>query len=156
MIRTEYSWVRDRERVRERSSRVVTRGRVERAVSNGTRAVIIAGLLHATLVAPVCRAYRWSQHAHVNTAVLRLNKGSALGKFLFRTALKNGLDFHPMSISKYTKDAYIEGLLLRLPDALFDSAWLNTESYQRDRPPQPYFTECVTPIKLWTCLLIYP
>ncbi|GJE91425.1 hypothetical protein PsYK624_075750 [Phanerochaete sordida] len=86
-------------------------------------------------------AYRWSRLEKYNTAVLRMNKNSALGTFLFRTALKNGLDFHPMSISKYTKDAYIEGLLLRLPDALFDSAWLNTESYQRDRPPQPYFTE---------------
>ena len=85
-------------------------------------------------------AYRWSRLEKYNTAVLRMNKGSALGTFLFRTALKNGLDFHPMSISKYTKDAYLEGLLLRLPDALFDSAWLNTESYQRDRPPQPYFT----------------
>jgi len=70
-----------------------------------------------------------------------MNKNSALGTFLFRTALKNGLDFHPMTVSRYTKDAYLEGLLLRLPDALFDSAWLNTEYYQRDRPPQPYFYE---------------
>jgi WD repeat and SOF domain-containing protein 1 len=86
-------------------------------------------------------AYRWSRLEKYNTAVLRLNKGSALGTFLFRTALKNGLDFHPMTVSRYTKDAYLEGLLLRLPDALFDSAWLNTESYQRERPPQPYFLE---------------
>jgi DDB1- and CUL4-associated factor 13 len=86
-------------------------------------------------------AYRWSRLEKYNTAVLRMNRGSALGSFLFRTALKNGLDFHPMTVSKYTKDAYLEGLLLRLPDALFDSAWLNTEYYQRDRPPQPYFSE---------------
>ncbi|KZS96140.1 hypothetical protein SISNIDRAFT_473521 [Sistotremastrum niveocremeum HHB9708] len=86
-------------------------------------------------------AYRWSRLEKYNTAVLRLNKGSALGTFLFRTALRNGLDFHPMTVSRYTKDAYLEGLLLRLPDALFDSAWLNTEEYQRDRPPFPYFTE---------------
>ncbi|OCH94781.1 hypothetical protein OBBRIDRAFT_789030 [Obba rivulosa] len=86
-------------------------------------------------------AYRWSRLEKYNTAVLRLNKGSALGTFLFRTALKNGMDFHPMTVSRYTKDAYLENLLLRLPDALFDSAWLNTEYYQRDRPPQPYFTE---------------
>ncbi|KAI0053360.1 glycosyltransferase family 32 protein [Auriscalpium vulgare] len=86
-------------------------------------------------------AYRWSRLENYNTAVLRMNKGSALGTFLFRTALKNGLDFHPMTVSKYTKDAYLEPLLLRLPDALFDSAWLNTENYQRDRPPQPYFTQ---------------
>ncbi|KAJ7809401.1 hypothetical protein B0H14DRAFT_3759840 [Mycena olivaceomarginata] len=64
----------------------------------------------------------------------------ALGTFLFRTALRNGLEFHPMTVSRYTKDAHLEGLLLRLPDALFDGAWLNTEEYQRDRPPQPYFT----------------
>lgn len=86
-------------------------------------------------------AYRWSRLEKYNTAVLRMNKNSPLGTFLFRTALKNGLDFHPMTVSRYTKDAYLEGLLLRLPDALFDSAWLNTESYQRERPPQPYFTE---------------
>jgi len=86
-------------------------------------------------------AYRWSRLANYNTAVLRMTKGSALGTFLFRTALKNGLDFHPMTVSKYTADAYLEPLLLRLPDALFDAAWLNTEDYQRDRPPQPYFTE---------------
>ncbi|KAG6856632.1 hypothetical protein H0H87_002382, partial [Tephrocybe sp. NHM501043] len=86
-------------------------------------------------------AYRWSRLEKYNTAVLKMHKGSALGTFLFRTALKNGLDFHPMSVSLYTKDAFLEPLLLRLPDALFDSAWLNTENYQRDRPPQPYFTE---------------
>lgn len=91
-------------------------------------------------------AYRWSRLERYNTAVLRMNKGSALGTFLFRTALKNGLDFHPMTISRYTKDAHLEPLLLRLPDALFDSAWLNTEQYQRDRPPQPYFTECVSSV----------
>ncbi|TCD63332.1 hypothetical protein EIP91_005678 [Steccherinum ochraceum] len=86
-------------------------------------------------------AYRWSRLEKYNTAVLRLNKGSALGTFLFRTALKNGLDFHPMTIARYTKDAYMEGLLLRLPDALFDSAWLNTEQFQIERPPQPFFTD---------------
>ncbi|KAJ7823657.1 glycosyltransferase family 32 protein [Mycena leptocephala] len=85
-------------------------------------------------------AYRWSRLEKYNTAVLRMNRGSALGTFLFRTALRNGLDFHPMTVSRYTKDAYLEGLLLRLPDALFDGAWLNTEEYQRERPPQPYFT----------------
>lgn len=86
-------------------------------------------------------AYRWSRLPKYNTAVLKMNKHSALGTFLFRTALKNGFDFHPMVVSKYMKDAYLEGLLLRLPDALFDSAWLNTEYYQTDRPPQPYITQ---------------
>ncbi|KAJ7071132.1 glycosyltransferase family 32 protein [Mycena amicta] len=91
-------------------------------------------------------AYRWSRLEKYNTAVLHLNKGSALGTFLFRTALKNDLDFHPMTVSRYLKDSHLEGLLLRLPDALFDSAWLNTEYYQRDRPPQPYFTEYCLPV----------
>lgn len=86
-------------------------------------------------------AYRWSRLERYNTAVLHMNKGSALGSFLFHTALRNDLDFHPMTVSRYMKDAYLEGLLLRLPDALFDPAWLNTEEYQRDRPPFPYFTE---------------
>ncbi|VDB97866.1 unnamed protein product [Peniophora sp. CBMAI 1063] len=86
-------------------------------------------------------AYRWSRIPTYNTAVLRMNRRSALGTFIIRTALRNGLDFHPMSVHQYIQDASLDGLLLRLPDALFDPAWLNTEDYQRDRPPQPYFTE---------------
>ena len=86
-------------------------------------------------------AYRWSWHSKYNTAVLKLHKGSALGTFLFKTALANGLDFHPMTVSRYLKDAQMEKLLFRLPDALFDGAWLNMEGYQRDRPPFPYFRE---------------
>ncbi|KAG8896346.1 hypothetical protein FRB99_008932 [Tulasnella sp. 403] len=86
-------------------------------------------------------AYRWSRLPTYNTAVLRLNRGSALGTFLFRTAFRNGFDFHPMTIGKYTKDSFLEGLLLRLPDAMFDPAWLAQEGYQRDRPPFPMFTD---------------
>ncbi|WVO20531.1 uncharacterized protein IAS62_001828 [Cryptococcus decagattii] len=86
-------------------------------------------------------AYRWSWHEKYNTAVLKLHKGSALSSFLFKTALHNGLDFHPMTVSKYLKDAGLEKLLFRVPDALFDPAWLNMERYQRDRPPFPYFPE---------------
>ncbi|GAA5840007.1 hypothetical protein JCM9279_005239 [Rhodotorula babjevae] len=84
-------------------------------------------------------AYRWSRLEKYNTAVLKMQRGSAIGHLVFRSAVANGLDFHPMTVSRYTKDANVEGLLLRLPDALFDPAWLNTEYYQRDRPPQPYF-----------------
>lgn len=45
-------------------------------------------------------AYRWSRLEKYNTAVLRLHRHSAIGSFLFKTALANGLDFHPMSISR--------------------------------------------------------
>lgn len=86
-------------------------------------------------------AYRWSWHQKYNTAVLKMHKGSALSTFLFKTALENGLDFHPMTVSRYLKDADLEKLLFRVPDALFDPAWLNMERYQRDRPPFPYFPE---------------
>ncbi|KAJ7209674.1 hypothetical protein GGX14DRAFT_543197 [Mycena pura] len=85
-------------------------------------------------------AYRWSWHDKYNTAVLRLRKGSALGHFLLRTAVKNGFDFHPFEITKYLKEAQLDNLLTRLPDAMFDGAWLNMEGYQRERPPQPFFT----------------
>jgi WD repeat and SOF domain-containing protein 1 len=101
-------------------------------------------------------AYRWSRLDKYNTAVLKLHRNSALGSMLFKTALANGLDFHPMTISRYTQDADVKGwlpflinvvsradstsdLLRQLPDALFDPAWLNTEYYQRDRPAFPYF-----------------
>ncbi|KAJ7782792.1 hypothetical protein B0H16DRAFT_1658284 [Mycena metata] len=85
-------------------------------------------------------AYRWSFHDKYNTAVLRLRKGSALSHFLLRTAVKNGFDFHPFEITKYLKEARLDNLLTRLPDAMFDGAWLNMEGYQRERPPQPFFT----------------
>jgi DDB1- and CUL4-associated factor 13 len=99
-------------------------------------------------------AYRWSRLEKYNTAVLKMNKNSALGTFLFRTALRNLLDFHPMTVARYTKDAHVEQLLLRLPDALFDSAWLNTEHYQRDRPAQPFFTEYVVLSVEFTALIV--
>ncbi|OCF33649.1 WD repeat and SOF domain-containing protein 1 [Kwoniella heveanensis BCC8398] len=86
-------------------------------------------------------AYRWSWHQKYNTAVLKLHKRSALATFLFKTALENGLDFHPMTVSRYLKDAGLDKLLFRVPDALFDPAWLNMERYQRERPPFPYFPE---------------
>ncbi|KAF5345281.1 hypothetical protein D9758_008432 [Tetrapyrgos nigripes] len=85
-------------------------------------------------------AYRWSWHPAYNTAVLRMHKNSALGKFLLRTSLKNKFDFHPMTITTYLEEAKMEELLFRLPDALFDSAWLNMEGYQRDRPAQPPYS----------------
>lgn len=85
-------------------------------------------------------AYRWSWHDDYNTAALKMSKGSALGTFILRTAFKNDFDFHPMTITNYLKDAHLEDLLFRLPDAMFDSAWLNMEGYQRERPPQPYFS----------------
>ena len=96
-------------------------------------------------------SYRWSHEVRYNTAVLRLRKGSALGTFLLRTALFNNMDFHPTTVSGYLKDARLEKLLYRVPDALFDPAWLNTDNkkpypwktiyFQRDRPAQPFFTE---------------
>ncbi|KZP16846.1 glycosyltransferase family 32 protein [Athelia psychrophila] len=84
-------------------------------------------------------AYRWSRLPGYNTAILRMHKHSAIGSFLFRTALKNDLDFHPMTITKYFNDAHLQDLLFRVPDALFDPAFLSVENYQRDRPPQPVF-----------------
>lgn len=68
--------------------------------------------------------YRWSRLEKYNTAVLKMRPNTALGSMLFKTALANGLDFHPMTISRYSQDAGFEPLLRRLPDALFDPAWL--------------------------------
>jgi DDB1- and CUL4-associated factor 13 len=88
-------------------------------------------------------AYRWSRMDRYNTAVLRMHQGSAFGTFTLRTALKNGLNFHPIRISSYLKDAQMEGLLMKVPDALFDPAWLMTEGYQLERPPQPLLNSYV-------------
>ncbi|KAF8343171.1 uncharacterized protein EI90DRAFT_836764 [Cantharellus anzutake] len=86
-------------------------------------------------------AYQWSRWEKYNTAVLRMHRSSALGSFLFRTALKNNFDFHPTAVSKYVREAMLEGILSRLPDALFDPASLNTDGYQMDRPVFPLFTD---------------
>ncbi len=86
-------------------------------------------------------SYRWSVHDQYNTAVLRLNKGSALGSLLLRTVVRNGWDFHPFTISQFLRDAHSTDLLYRLPDALFDPNWLHFEGQQRDKPPEPYFNE---------------
>ena len=100
------------------------------------------------LAAPSAFAYRWSRLDRYNTAVLRLFKRSALGTFLLRTALRNGLGFHPIEVGRYVRDAGVEELLWRLADALFDPAWLGTENFQRDRPALPFFERwvpvCVT------------
>lgn len=84
-------------------------------------------------------AYRWSIHELYNTAIIRMHRGSALGSFILRTAMRNDWDFHPHSIARYMKDAYSDNLLYRLPDALFDPNWIYSEKVHRDRPPQPAF-----------------
>jgi len=86
-------------------------------------------------------AYQWSVHDLYNTAVLRMNKGSALGSFIFLTALRNNWDFHPHTVSRYIRDAHSMNLMYRLPSAPFDASWLHWEGEQRDRPPQPAFTD---------------
>ncbi|KAF9270182.1 hypothetical protein L218DRAFT_18039 [Marasmius fiardii PR-910] len=85
-------------------------------------------------------AYAWSGMGRYNTAVLHMNKGSALGTFLLRTAVRNDLDVHPKTITRYLDKAHSRDLLYEIPDALFDPAWLNVDHYQRRRPPQPYLT----------------
>jgi hypothetical protein len=80
-----------------------------------------------------------SSRAQYNTAVLKMNKGSALGTFVLRTALNHGFDLHPFTVTRYLHDAHLEGLLLQLPTALFDSAWLDIRLFQQDRPPVPSF-----------------
>ena len=97
-------------------------------------------------------SYRWSHEDLYNTAVLRLRRESALGAFILRSALMHGLDFHPTTVSHYLRDAHLDQLLFRLPDALFDPAWKSAdyvkswwgwkmEYFERDRPPFPFFPE---------------
>lgn len=88
-------------------------------------------------------AYRWSKHDKYNTALIKMHKGSALTSFIFKTALENNMDFHPMHVSRYLADAGLDPLLYRIPDYVFDAAWINMEGYQHDRPPFPHFNECV-------------
>jgi WD repeat and SOF domain-containing protein 1 len=78
---------------------------------------------------PSAFAYRWSRLDAYNTAVLRLRRGSALGSFILRAARAQRLDLHPMAISRYLREAGLDLLLARLPDALFDPAWLNVRHF---------------------------
>jgi WD repeat and SOF domain-containing protein 1 len=81
------------------------------------------------LRSPSAFAYRWSRLDAYNTAVLRLRRGSALGSFILRAARAQRLDLHPMAISRYLREAGLDLLLARLPDALFDPAWLNVREF---------------------------
>jgi WD repeat and SOF domain-containing protein 1 len=81
------------------------------------------------LRAPWAFTYRWSRLPAYNTAVLRLRRGSALGSFILRSALLHDLNLHPMAITRYLTDAGLDPMLARLPDALFDPAWLNVRLF---------------------------
>lgn len=98
--------------------------------------------------APGAFAYRWSRMDRYNTAVLRMHRQSALGTWLLRTALRNELDFHPIRVSRYLKEAQMEGLLQRLPDALFDPAWLMVEGFHTKQPPQPFLNKYVYQLRV--------
>jgi WD repeat and SOF domain-containing protein 1 len=49
------------------------------------------------------------------------------------------MDFHPMTVSRYLAEAKLDKLLFRVPDALFDPAFLTAEKLQLERPPFPEF-----------------
>jgi WD repeat and SOF domain-containing protein 1 len=101
------------------------------------------------LRAPWAFAYSWSRLRPVyNTAVLRLRRGSALGAFILTAALANGMDLHPMAITKYLTNVNLEPLLAQLPDALFDPAWLNVSV------PMSVVGGVSTCCRLTTCNLI--
>lgn len=87
-------------------------------------------------------AMRWSLHPWYNTAVMKMQENSAIGSFLLRTAIKNDdrQPFHPEAITHYMRDAKLEPLIFRIPDALFDPNFLNMEKEQRDRPPFPAYS----------------
>ncbi|KAJ7805563.1 hypothetical protein B0H14DRAFT_3771103 [Mycena olivaceomarginata] len=86
-------------------------------------------------------AYRWSQLPKYNTAVLRMNRGSALGTFLFRTALRNGLDFHPVSIFMLRpRTRTSRGYSFVCPTHCSTVPGSIRRNTNGTRPPQPYFT----------------
>jgi WD repeat and SOF domain-containing protein 1 len=77
------------------------------------------------LNAPWAFAYRWSRLPAYNTAIIHLRRGSALGSWLLLRAMAHKMDLHPMAVTRYLMEAGLDPLLVRLPDALFDPAWLN-------------------------------
>ena len=62
-------------------------------------------------------------------------QGFGVGIVSVRDCIEERADFRPMTVSRYTKGAHLEKLLLRLPGALFDAAQLKP-SFTRgtDRP----------------------
>jgi WD repeat and SOF domain-containing protein 1 len=89
-------------------------------------------------------AMRWSVHEWYNTAILRMHPGSALGSFLLKSAIASktttSAPFHPSAITMYIEDARLAPVLFRIPDAVFDSNFLNMERLQVDRPPYPAYS----------------
>jgi DDB1- and CUL4-associated factor 13 len=67
-------------------------------------------------------AYQWSCQPLYNSALLKLNKGTALSSVLPKTALNSRFDFHPMTISQYLSDAHLEELPFMVSGVLFNPA----------------------------------
>lgn len=68
-------------------------------------------------------------------AVLKLNRQSALGTFILRTALRHGFDLEPRSIQRYATDARVNELLFSFPDMVADAAYYS--SVQTKKPVVP-------------------
>lgn len=81
-------------------------------------------------------ATRSAPHTYRN-AVIKLNKHSALGKFVFRTALRHGLALDARSVGTYADDGGLIELLYPFPDMLADLAGWSHDNYQKKRPAVP-------------------
>ncbi|CAG8715815.1 26245_t:CDS:2 [Dentiscutata erythropus] len=84
-------------------------------------------------------AYRWSVWKHYNTAILRLHSNSTVGRLIIEAAMKNKLNFHPMSIRTYLVNKSIESMtrddlnehLYMMPVLLFDPLWLKADLHHK-------------------------
>ncbi|CAG8815464.1 41999_t:CDS:2 [Gigaspora margarita] len=78
-------------------------------------------------------AYRWSFWTHYNTAILRLQLNSTIGRIIIKEAMLNNMNFHPMSIKDYiskSKPITVHDLnehLYMMPVILFDPLWLKVD-----------------------------
>lgn len=70
-------------------------------------------------------------------SLLRLNKDSALGTIVLRTALRHGMRLDAQAVRTYVEDAGVDQLLFPLPDVLQNLAFWSNDVYQKQRPTVP-------------------
>lgn len=78
-----------------------------------------------------------------DNAIVKLNKQSAFGTFLLRTALRSGFALDAHSVHKYVVDAGLEELLYPFPDMLADLSHWSADPKQAKRPSTPIISSYV-------------
>ncbi|CAG8798871.1 7088_t:CDS:2, partial [Gigaspora rosea] len=86
-------------------------------------------------------AYRWSVWKGYNTVILQLHSNSTVGRLIIEAAMKNKINFHPISsIRTYLVNKSVESMTrddlnkhhYMMPVLLFEPLWLKADLYSKE------------------------